>query len=123
VKLIIEASIGLAALLLEANTAKALQLRADVWKGIHEVLAPDLYLIEVGNVLIHAARVVKIPQADLPVLYGDLFYHQPLIYPSTALFPRAFQIASQIRVSVYDAIYLALSDQECRLRPWSSCSP
>ena len=47
-----------------------------------------------------------------PCVVRGSFWHQPIIYPSIALFPRAFAIASQIRVSVYDAIYLALAEQE-----------
>jgi predicted nucleic acid-binding protein len=71
-----------------------------------------LYFLEVGNVLVMAARKGKILTTDLPLLYADLLWHQPIICPSTSLFPRAFAIASQIRVSVYDAIYLALAEQE-----------
>jgi predicted nucleic acid-binding protein len=36
----------------------------------------------------------------------------PIIYPSTSLFPRAFDIASQTRASVYDALYVALAERE-----------
>ncbi len=111
-KLVIDANVGISAALKEINSAKALQLRDDFRKGIHQLFAPDLYFLEVGNVLVMAARTGKILTSDLPVLYADLLWHQPIICPSTSLFPRAFAIASQIRVSVYDAIYLALAEQE-----------
>lgn len=111
-KLVIDASVGVKTLFAGYNTQKALQLRDDFRKGIHELFAPDLYFLEVGNVLINAARAGHIKQADLPVLYADLLYHQPIIVPAPSLFPRAFSIASQIRVSIYDATYLALSEQE-----------
>ncbi len=111
-KLVIDANIGLSALLPEADTARALQLSADFRSGIHELLAPDLYLLEVGNTLVNAARSGKIPQSGLPVMFADLMRTLPILYQSASLFPRAYAIASRIRVSVYDAVYLALSERE-----------
>ena len=112
VKLVIDTSIGVKAILQEYNSSKALQLRDDFRHGIHQLFAPDLYFLEIGNVLVMAARNGKISATDLPLFYGDLIRHQPIILPFTSLFPRAFSIASQIRVSVYDATYLALSERE-----------
>jgi predicted nucleic acid-binding protein len=38
------------------------------------------------------------------------------IYPAISLFPRAFDIASQTRATVYDALYVALAEREgCEL--------
>ena len=111
-KLVIDANIGLSALIPEPDTAQALQLFADFRNGIHELFTPDLYLLEVGNILVNAARSGKIPQSGLPVLFAELMRTQPMIYPSTSLFPRAYAIASNIPVSVYDAVYLALSERE-----------
>ena len=111
-KLVIDANVGIYAIVPEKNSAKALQLREDFRNGIHELLAPDLYFLECGNILTMAARSGRISPADLPAAYMDLMKHQPIIVPSTSLLPSAFIIASQIRVSLYDAIYLALSRQE-----------
>lgn len=111
-KLVIDANIGLSTLLPEPDTAKALQLSADFRKGIHELLAPDLYLLEVGNTLVNAARSGKIPQSGLPVMFADLMRTLPVMYQSASLFPRAYAIASSVRVTVYDAVYLALSERE-----------
>jgi predicted nucleic acid-binding protein len=36
----------------------------------------------------------------------------PIIFQSISLFPRAFDIASQTRASVYDALYVALAERE-----------
>jgi predicted nucleic acid-binding protein len=112
VKLVIDSSIGIKTIYPEPDSRKALQLRDDFRKGIHQLLAPDLYFLEVGNFLVMAARTGKIPAADLPFVYSEVIRHQPIICPTQASFPRAFAIASQIRVSIYDAIYLALSEEE-----------
>ena len=111
-KLVIDANVGLSALLPEANTAKAQQLLADSRKGIHQLFAPGLYFVEVGNVLVHKSKVGLIPKTDLPFLSQELFRRQPIIVPTISQFHRAYAIAADIRVSVYDAIYLALSEQE-----------
>lgn len=111
-KLVIDASIGIKQILPENDSAKALQLYSDFRKGIHELLAPDLYFVEISNVLTMAARKGKIPEADLPYAFGDMIRYQPVIHNTTSFLYGAFNIASQIRVSVYDAIYLAMSKQE-----------
>jgi predicted nucleic acid-binding protein len=112
VKLVIDASIGVKTILPEHNSAKALQLRDDYRKGIHQLFAPDLYFLEIGNFLVNAARAGKIHPSDLVLFYADLIRYQPVTCQATALFPRAFSIASKIRVSIYDALYLALSEEE-----------
>lgn len=111
-KLVIDANIGLSALLPETDTAQARQLFADCRTGLHELLVPDLYLLEVENTLVNAARSGKIPQSGLPLLFADLMQTLPITFASTSLFPRAYAIASNVRVSVYDAVYLALSERE-----------
>jgi predicted nucleic acid-binding protein len=112
VKLVIDANIGLKTLLPEEHSDKALKLLDDFHIGVHELFAPDLYLIEVGNILVTAARSGRVNQNDLPIMYGELMSSLPIIYPSAALFPRAFDLASQYRVSVYDALYVALAERE-----------
>ena len=111
-KLVIDANVGLSALLPEQDTAKAVQLFGECRKGTHELLSPGLYMLEVGNILVQSARRGKIPMNGLPMLYAELIRNMPIVYPSASLFPEAFQIASRIRVSVYDAVYLALSKRE-----------
>jgi predicted nucleic acid-binding protein len=112
VKLVLDSSIGVKTIIPEHDSAKAWQLQSDRRKGIHELLAPDLYLLEVSNILISAHRSGKVAVQDLPFTYLEMFRQQPVISPVTTYLPNAFKIASQIRVSVYDAIYLAMSQQE-----------
>ena len=111
-KIVIDASIGFKTILVEDGSEKALKLRDDFKKGIHELLAPDLYAVELSNAIVVAARKGEIAQADLPIVYADLMANLPYTYMVLSLLPRAYSIASQVRVSIYDAIYLSLSDQE-----------
>ena len=71
-KLVIDASIGIKQIIPEHNSAKALQLLSDFRQGIHELLAPDLYFVEISNVLTMAARNGKIPATDLLYAFGDM---------------------------------------------------
>lgn len=96
----------------EVGTDKALDLQAGSRKGAHDLLAPDLFPIEIGNSLVIAARSGRIPVTDLPVVYAELMSNLPILYQCLSLFPRAYSIASQIRVSVYDALYVALAERE-----------
>lgn len=115
-KLVIDANIGWKALVPEPNSDKARKLLDDSRLGVHELLAPDLYPIEIGNILVTAARSGKVRTDDVSGLYADLIGDLPDIYQSISLFPRAFDIASQTRASVYDALYVALAEREgCHL--------
>jgi predicted nucleic acid-binding protein len=96
----------------ENDSAKATALLAGFKRGVHELLSPDLYLLETGNIIVMAARTGKIPESDLLVFYAELMGNLPIIYPSASLFPRAYDIACQTRASVYDATYVALAEKE-----------
>ena len=112
VKLVIDANIGFKALVPEQNSDIAVKLLEDFRKGVHDLLAPDLYPTEVSNILVMAARSKRILESDLPILYGELMSDLPILYTSTSLLPEAFKIASKARVSVYDALYAALAERE-----------
>jgi predicted nucleic acid-binding protein len=50
------------------------------------------------------------------VIDANIGWNLPVIYQSISLFLRAFDIASQTRASVYDALYVALAEREgCQL--------
>ncbi len=43
---------------------------------------------------------------------SDLFAYLPTIHASLPLLPRAYEISSQMRIGVYDCLYVALAEQE-----------
>jgi len=112
VKIVIDASVGFKCAVPEDLSLRALQLRDGFQRGIDDLLAPDLFPIEVGNPLVMAARSGRIPDSDLPIFYADMMGNLPIIYPSMSLLPRAYEISSQTRASVYDALYVALAERE-----------
>jgi predicted nucleic acid-binding protein len=105
---VVDASIGFKWLIAEQDSDKALALFSE------ELHAPDFFPIEITNALNVSAirgRVV-----DSKALLGDLFLKLPTLHDSTLLLPRALEIASQMRRSVYDSLYVALAERErCEL--------
>ena len=43
---------------------------------------------------------------------ADLFQILPALHQFLLLLPRAYQISSQIRIGVYDCLYVALAERE-----------
>jgi predicted nucleic acid-binding protein len=101
----------------EPDSAIALRLRDDFRNGIHELLAPDVFPAEVAHALAKAERRGVIPVASGARLLADVLRTMPQLYPSLPdLLPRAYMIASQARIGVYDCLYVALAEREgCEL--------
>lgn len=82
----------------------------------HELLAPDLLLPEVGNVLWKKVRRRELREEEARLVLRGLG-HVPLeIYPSSPLAALALEIGLATGRTVYDALYLALAEtRQCRL--------
>ena len=50
----------------EPDSAKAIHLRDDYQKGLHELMSPDSFPAEVGNALIVAERKGRIVYSESP---------------------------------------------------------
>jgi predicted nucleic acid-binding protein len=55
-KYVLDSSVALKWVLPELDSAKALRLRADFQAGLHELIAPDIFPVEVGQALTKAER-------------------------------------------------------------------
>jgi predicted nucleic acid-binding protein len=108
-----DASIALKWVLTEPDTARALRLRDDFDAGVVDLMAPDVFPAEVGHALAKAERRKIIPVGIGIVHLADVLRTLPRLYPSLPdLLPRAFEIASQYRIGVYDCLYVALAERE-----------
>ena len=102
--------------LTEADSDKARVLRGEFQKQIHELLAPDVFPVEVAHGLAKAERRGIIPQGDADKLLTNVLSTPPQFYPYLPLLKRALDIASQARIGVYDCLYVALAEREgCEL--------
>ncbi len=107
---VLDASVALKWVLIEADSGKARQLRDDFRAGIHELIAPDSFALEIALALTKAERRGMIQ--DAAARWTDVMTSAPHFSPSHPLAPRAIQIASQARIGVYDCLYVALAERE-----------
>ena len=98
------------------DTDKAIRFIEDYRNILHDLLAPDIFPVEIAHALTKAERQNRIKpkaswQAWLYVM-GDA----PQLIPWSSLMPRAFAISSKMRIGIYDCLYVALAEQEkCKL--------
>lgn len=111
-KYVLDASAGFKWVIVEPFSDKARQLRDDYRNAIHELLAPDLFPVEIGNALLVAARRGVLQPAQGPALLADVLRTLPRMHPSLPLLPRSYEMAAQTRASVYDCLYVALAERD-----------
>jgi predicted nucleic acid-binding protein len=115
-KYILDSNVALKWVLTEADSDKARLLRSEFQNQIHELLAPDLFPLEVAHGLAKAERRGIIPQGDADRLLTNILSTPPQFHPSLPLLKRALDIASRARIGVYDCLYVALAEREgCEL--------
>ncbi|MFI5456232.1 MAG: type II toxin-antitoxin system VapC family toxin [Isosphaerales bacterium] len=115
-KYVLDSNIAMKWVLTEADSDKARRLRAEFQKQIHELLAPDVFPVEVAHGLAKAERRGVIPQGDADRLLTNVLSTPPQFHPYLPLLKRALEIASPARIGVYDCLYVALAEREgCEL--------
>ncbi len=80
--------------------------------AVTELVAPDIYPVEIAHVLAKGFRQGKLTAAEADAHLGNILTSLPQLIPSFELLPRAFAIAQQTRTGLYDALYLALGEAE-----------
>ncbi|HEX4591647.1 MAG TPA: type II toxin-antitoxin system VapC family toxin [Gemmataceae bacterium] len=112
----LDSCVALKWLLNEADSAKALSLRADFLAGSRDFIAPDVFPVEIAHSLTRAERQRRITPAEGLAHFQDLATTLPSLFPSLPLLPRAYDLSSRFRVGVYDCLYVALAEREgCEL--------
>jgi predicted nucleic acid-binding protein len=111
-RFVLDSCVSLKWVLPEADSLKAMQLRDEVRKSVHEILAPQVFELEIAHALTRAERTSRIPVGQALVLWADIMCTPPDLQASIALTPRAIGISSDLRVGVYDCLYVALADRE-----------
>jgi predicted nucleic acid-binding protein len=102
----------LKSVLFEADSDKALRLLDEFRRGVHDFLAPDMFLAEIGHALTRAERRNAIPIGDAIVHFDALVMPPPDLRSSAPLIGEAVQLSSARRASVYDCLYVVLAMQE-----------
>lgn len=113
---VVDASVALKAVLPGPLRPKALQLLADYQGGVHELLAPDIFIVETANALTKAERQKLIKVGMASTLHARVMRTAPLLYSQFPLVQRALDTSSQTKSAVYDCLYVALAEREgCEL--------
>jgi predicted nucleic acid-binding protein len=112
VKLVLDANVGLKFVLDENQSDKARQLREEFRKGLHELIAPDVYPIEVAHALTRVERRREITHGQASGLLLDVLNTSPRLFRSLPYLSRAVELSSQARMGVYDCLYVALAEAE-----------
>ena len=115
-KYVLDSNIGVKWILAEDLSEKARGFRDEFIQGLHELLAPDVFLVEAAHALTRAQRQGRITPAEVKTFMGDLLTTPPQLHPYPPLLGRAIEISVQARHGVYDCLYVALAEQEaCEL--------
>jgi predicted nucleic acid-binding protein len=96
----------------ETNSDKANLLRDDFRNAIHVLLAPDFFPMELAHALTRAERQGRIPVGQANVYWTDAMSSVPSLIRSLPMTIRAIDLSSQLRIGVYDCLYVALAEQE-----------
>jgi predicted nucleic acid-binding protein len=109
---VVDSSVALKWVLTEPDSSKALALRQDFRRQLHELLAPDVFPVEVAHALTRAERrrIINSPQATR--LLADVLSTPMPFHPYQPLLVRAVAISSAMRCGVYDCLYIALAERE-----------
>jgi predicted nucleic acid-binding protein len=100
----------------EADADKAIRLRDATRRGLHELIAPDVFPVEVAHAMTRPERQGRVSPADGLRLWGSIMNDAPTLHPYLPLMARAYVISSARRIGVYDCLYVALAERErCEL--------
>lgn len=105
---VVDASIAVKWVVPEALSTKADELLAR--EG--ELLAPDLLLVEVANVLWKKTVRTELSARDADRAFTLLMQFGIDLRPSAPLLGRAMQLARLLGHPVYDCVYLVLAERE-----------
>ncbi|MGO9464974.1 MAG: type II toxin-antitoxin system VapC family toxin [Isosphaeraceae bacterium] len=115
-KCALDSNIGVKWLLQEDQSDKARDVRDGYLRGLHELLAPDIFTVECAHAFTRAQRQGRVTTAEVNAFMADLLTTLPQFHPHQLLLPRAIEISLQVRHGVYDCLYIALAERErCQL--------
>jgi predicted nucleic acid-binding protein len=80
-KYVIDSSVAFKWVVPEIDSSKAILLRDDFRNSIHELLAPDVFPLEVLHALTKAERQKRINVADGGIFWQDMMTTCPILHP------------------------------------------
>lgn len=114
---VIDASVAAKWVFPERGSDQAVLLREAARSGEAELLAPDFFVAEIGNLTWKKAVLLReISPAEARTALGLLKSALPRLIPSTVLLDSAMDLALAHRQSLYDCLYVALAlASDCKM--------
>jgi predicted nucleic acid-binding protein len=111
-RIVLDSNVAIKWRLPEADSDSAFVLKESYIQGLNELIAPYIFPVEVGHALSRAERkgILKPPEAAEAL--KDILLVCPKLYSYIPLLPRAMEISSETRTSVYDCLYISLAERE-----------
>ena len=115
-KYVLDVSAALCWVLPRPTSPHAIRLRDGFSHGVHDLIAPSVFLAEAASALTKAERQKLIPIGQSRYLLANILTAPPAMFSYEPLLPRALDISSQTRSGLYDCLYVALAEREsCEL--------
>lgn len=109
--LVIDSSVVAKWLFIETLHQQAMAVRQDWESATVDLIAPDLMLVEVANIIWKKQRLGLITEEEATDATLDLLALEiPTVEPQAILL-RAYSLAKIFDRTVYDALYLALAEE------------
>lgn len=110
-RLLVDASVAVKFIVDEEDR----QLAASLISEEHDLVAPDILLLEVNNVIWKKVRLKQVAREQALAAVGTMRFFFKQLLPSELHFRRAFELALELDHPVYDCVYLALAEREALL--------
>ena len=81
-----------------------------VERGLNSAIAPELLMAESANVLNKKRKSAELTAIEGERLLTSIIELPIRLFPHRPLIPRAFELAMECNLSVYDTLYLALAE-------------
>lgn len=113
---VLDASVALCWVVPRPHTPRALRLRNEYQRQIHELIAPSIFPAEAASALTKSERQKVIQVGKARLFLADILSTSPALHAYDPLLFRATDISSQTRSALNDCLYVALAEREgCEL--------
>src|SRR4051794_1500531 len=109
---VLDSSVALKWVLPEPESDIALRLRDETRAGHHDLIAPDVFTVEVAHALTRAERQRRILLQDGWHFMQEIMLDGPALLAYHPPLQRAYEMSSHYRIGVYDCLYVALAERE-----------
>jgi predicted nucleic acid-binding protein len=81
-----------------------------VERGMNKAIAPELLVAEMANVIVKKRKRGELRDDESVVLLSDLLSVPVRLLPHSPILSKAFELAWEHNLTVYDTLYLALAE-------------